>query len=228
MGPPVPFGPVAPGTFFTGVTDGPPVPLGPPVPFGPDAPGTLVTGVTAGPPGPFTPSGPLPGEPGGRWAFEFGSILVNWSRLNWSFCTCVWSVAFKPDWTLPIALDALFACFTEASFELFNAGTATMPIGPSALGASLSPCNPLEIAASRSRRLPARLSRSDMVDSFMPNPELPVGPPGDGGGGDGGGDDGVPEGPGVFESTPPPPRAMAGSPWFFRGFCQTWAEPVEG
>ena len=117
MTPPDPFGPVAPGTFMIGATDGPPAPLTPPDPFGPVPPGRSRTGVTDGPPGPFTPSGPLPGEPGGRWAFEFGSILVNWSRLNWSFCTCVWSVAFNPDWTLPIAVEALVACFTEASFS---------------------------------------------------------------------------------------------------------------
>ncbi|MBB5806040.1 hypothetical protein F4560_005808 [Saccharothrix ecbatanensis] len=180
--------------------------------------------MTEGPPGPFDPSGPPPGAPGGLWAFEFGSILAICSRLNWSFCACVCIVALSPDWTLPIALEALFACFTDASLELFNAGTATIPIGPSAFGASLSPCNPPEIAVSRSRRLPARLSRSDMVDSFMPKPELPVGPPGDCDGGGGGGGDELPEEPGEFGSTPPPPRAMAVSPGFFD---QTWTELVD-
>jgi hypothetical protein len=51
-----------------------------------------------------------------------------------------------------------------------------------------------------------------MDDSLMPKPELPVGPPGDGGGPGGGGDDGLPEGPGVVFVSTPPPRAMAGSP----------------
>ncbi|ROP40043.1 hypothetical protein EDD40_5448 [Saccharothrix texasensis] len=166
----------------------------------------------------------MPGEPGGRWAFEFGSILVNWSRANWSFCTCVCIVAFKPDCTLPMALDALFACFTEASLELFNAGTATIPIGPRALGASLSPCNPPEMAANRDCRSPARFCKPSMDDSFMPKPELPVGPPAGGGGADGGGDDGLPEEPGVGFASTPPPRAMAGSPEFFD---QTWTELVD-
>ncbi|WP_447009469.1 hypothetical protein [Saccharothrix hoggarensis] len=204
--PPEPFGPDAPGTFCTGVTAGPPGPFPPPDPSGPDAPGTFCTGVTAGPPGPFAPSGPLPGEPGGRWAFEFGSILLNWSLLNWSFCTCVCAVALSPDWTLPIAVEALFACFTDASFELFNAGTATIPIGPSAFGPSFNPCSPAEIAANLDCRSPALLCNPCMDDSFMPNPELPVGPP-DEGGGDGGGADWLPPEELGLPSTPPP-RAM--------------------
>ncbi|WP_179118472.1 hypothetical protein [Saccharothrix sp. ALI-22-I] len=72
-----------------GATEGPPGPLGPPDGFGPVPPAMLLTGATEGPPGPLDPIGPLPGDPGGRWALEFGSIFWNWSRLNWSFCTCV-------------------------------------------------------------------------------------------------------------------------------------------
>ncbi|WP_158844487.1 hypothetical protein [Saccharothrix deserti] len=122
-------------------------------------------------------------------------------------------MAFKPDCTLPMAVDALFACFTDASLELFNAGTAAIPIGPNALGASFNPCSPLEIAANRDWKSPALFCRPCMDDSLMPKPVLPVGPPGEGGGdGGGGGDeDGLPEEPGL-DSTPPPPRAMAISP----------------
>ncbi|WP_344035972.1 hypothetical protein [Saccharothrix xinjiangensis] len=160
--------------------------------------------MTFGPPDGAAP-GPVPGAPGTFWASQFGSIFLNWSRLNWSLLTCVWAVALMPCCTFPMALAALLACCTDASLELFSAGTATMPIGPSAFGPSFSPCNPLEIAASRDWRSPALFWRPCMDDSLMPNPELPVGPPTEGGGGDGGGVDveGLPPG---FTSAPP--RAM--------------------
>ncbi|WP_447004371.1 hypothetical protein ACRAKI_32865 [Saccharothrix isguenensis] len=120
-------------------------------------------------------------------------------------------MAFNPDWTFPIAVDALFACATEASFELFNAGTAANPIGPNAFGASFRPWSPVEMAANRDWKSPALLCNPCSDDSFMPNPELPVGPPADdeGGGGGGGGVDEVPDGLEPGFASPPPPRAMS-------------------
>ncbi|GAB2981113.1 hypothetical protein GCM10027184_34600 [Saccharothrix stipae] len=53
-----------------------------------------------------------------------------------------------------------------------------------------------------------------MDDSFMPNPELPDGPPAGGGGPGGGGDDVLPELFGFGLASTPPPRAIAASPGF--------------
>jgi hypothetical protein len=244
-GPPVPLGPVgvapfAPLTPANCDTPGPPGPLvpvlgrllGPPLMFGPWA--------TAGPPAGFGPPGRLFGPPLSCWggmttgpagglgpgpmlfgpptvflALVVGSILANWSRLTWSFSTCVCWVAFNPDWTLPIAFDALSACSTDLPLELLSAGTANRPIGPSALPPSCRPRKPLEIAVSRDCRSPALLCRPCMEDSLMEKPELPVGPPGTPGGGGGGGvdEDGCPDVLGFgFGFALPPPRAMSESP----------------
>ncbi|MBB5955034.1 hypothetical protein FHS29_001604 [Saccharothrix tamanrassetensis] len=138
---------------------------------------------------------------------------MNSRRLLASVLTCVCCVAFRPAWTLPNVVAARSACATELLFELFRAGTANKPIGPSALGLSCSPRSPPVIAFILDWKSPALPWRPSMAELLMPNPDVPVGPPTGGGGGPGVGlGDGL--GPGDGLGLPPPGffGAMSGAP----------------
>ncbi|HEX6343750.1 hypothetical protein [Umezawaea sp.] len=185
------------------------------MPRGPEpapAPGTVGADDTTGPPAGRVDGGAPPGPPGmvglcetcppacfgpDAMAFDppgtglkllFGSIFRNADALFVSVETVTCWVAFNPCWTSPNAFEPRSACATALSLELFSAGTANRPIGPSAPMPRLSPRRPLEMELSRDCMSPARLWRPLIVDSLWEKPEFPVGPdpiPAGGGGGAG-------------------------------------------
>ncbi len=125
--------------------------------------------------------------PGTFLKLLFGSIPRKAEALFVSVETVTCWVAFNPCWTSPNALEPRSACATAWSLELFSAGTANSPIGPSAVGPRLSPRSPLEMLLSRACMSPALPCRPDIVDSLWEKPEFPVGPDPNPVGGAGGG-----------------------------------------
>ncbi|GLY47178.1 hypothetical protein Lesp01_08340 [Lentzea sp. NBRC 102530] len=65
------------------------------------------------------------------------------------------------------AFAPLSACETALSFELFSAGTANRPIGPSALPLKFRPRRPDEMLDSRDPRSPALPCNPCIEESFM-------------------------------------------------------------